>query len=62
MCMSRNSEVESCKTLIQCFTDTLQRWWEAEFSPTLIDKMEAKVVKDEEGDIFHKEDGDPKIT
>lgn len=59
MCMRGKSEVESCKTLIQCFTGTLQRWWEVESSPALIDKIEAEVVKDEEGDIFHKEDGDP---
>lgn len=32
MCMRGNFEVESCKTLIQCFKDTLQRWWELEFS------------------------------
>ena len=45
------SEVESCKTLIQCFTGTLARWWELESSPAMIDKMEKEVLKDENGDI-----------
>ena len=59
MCMRGKSEVESCKTLIQCFTGTLERWWEVESSPALIQKMEVEMVKNELGDVFHNEDGTP---
>ena len=41
MCMMGKYEVESCKNLIQGFRGTLERWWEVESSPFVIDKMEA---------------------
>jgi len=41
MCMRRKSEIESCKTLIQCFTGTKKSWWEVDSSPKLLAKMEA---------------------
>ena len=59
MCIDGKTEVEACKTLIPCFTGTLARWWELESSPTLIEKMEQEVLKDENGDIKFHEDGRP---
>lgn len=59
ICMRKKSEIESYKTLIKCFTDTLQRWWEVKYSPKLLAKMEEKFVKDEAGDVIHNENGDP---
>ena len=57
MCLRGKSEVDACKTIIQCFTGTLLRWWEAESSPKLIETMEAEVLKDEKGDVIHNQDG-----
>ena len=57
MCVAGKTEVESCKTLIQCFTGTLARWWELEYSPTMIEKMEREVLKDENGDVMFNLDG-----
>ena len=28
MCLRGKSEIEACKTIIQCFIGTLLRWWE----------------------------------
>jgi len=35
----------------------LAKWWEIESSPALVEKMEKEQVKDENGDIIFKEDG-----
>lgn len=59
MCLRGKNEVEACKTIIQCFTGTLLPWWETESSPTLLDKMEKELLKDEAGDIIHNIDGTP---
>ena len=59
MCLKGKNEVEACKTIIQCFTGTLLRWWETETSPALIAKMENEMLKDEIGDIIHNSDGTP---
>lgn len=59
ICMRSKTKVEACKTIIQCFTSTLQRWWVVESSLALITEMEAKVVKDKEGDIIYNDDGIP---
>jgi len=47
MCMKGKGEVEACKTLIQCFTGTLSKWWEVTSSPLMISKMEIETLKDE---------------
>lgn len=57
MCLRGKSEIEACKTIIQCFTGMLLRWWETESSPKLLAKMEAEVMKDEGGDVIHNPDG-----
>lgn len=57
MCLRGKSEIEACKTIIQCFTGTLLRWWEIESSPNFLAKMEAEVLKDETGDVNHNPDG-----
>ena len=57
MCVAGKSEVEACKTLIQCFTGTLARWWELESSPAMLDKLEKEVLRDEQGDIKFNLDG-----
>jgi hypothetical protein len=59
MCMKGKGEVEACKTIIQCFTRTLSKWWEVISSPLMISKMEAKMLKDEQGDIVYHSDGNP---
>jgi hypothetical protein len=59
MCMKGKTEIEACKTIIQCFTGTLSKWWEVISSPLMISKMEAEVLKDEEGDIVYHTDGTP---
>jgi len=59
MCLRGKNEIEACKTLIQCFTGTLLRWWETETSPALMTKMENELLKDERGDIIHNDDGTP---
>jgi hypothetical protein len=40
MCMKGKNEIEVCKSIIQCFTGTLAKWWEIESSPALVEKME----------------------
>jgi hypothetical protein len=55
--MKGKGEVEACKTLIQCFTGTLSKWWETISSPLMISKMEAENLKDEQGDIVYHSDG-----
>lgn len=55
MCMKGKSEIEACKSIIQCFTGTLAKWWEIESSPALVEKMENEQVKDENGDIVFKD-------
>jgi hypothetical protein len=50
-------EVEACKSLIQCFTGSLSKWWEITSSPMMIQKMEAENLKDEQGDIVYHSDG-----
>lgn len=57
MCLRGKSEIDACRTIIQCFTRTLLRWWETESSPKLIETMEAEVLKDEKGDVIHNSDG-----
>ena len=57
MCADGKSEIEACKTIMQCFTGTLARWWELKSSPALIERMEKEVVKDEQGDIMFNPDG-----
>lgn len=57
MCLRGKSEIDACRTIIQCFTRTLLRWWETESSPDLIKKMEEEVLKDEKGDVIHNPDG-----
>ena len=59
MCVEGKSEVEACKTLIQCFTGTLNKWWETISSPLMIGKMEVETLKDEQGDIVYHSDGTP---
>lgn len=59
MCISSKIELEVYNTLIQCFTGTLKRWWEIEFSQTLVYKMAEEIVKNGAGDVLHKEDGNP---
>jgi len=36
ICLRGKTEVEACKTIIQCFTGTLSKWWETESSLALI--------------------------
>jgi hypothetical protein len=55
--MKGKTKVEACKTIIQCFTGTLTKWWEVISSPLMIQKMESGVLKDEEGDIVYHPDG-----
>jgi hypothetical protein len=57
MCMKGKGEVEACKSLIQCFTGSLSKWWEITSSPMMIQKMEAENLKDEQGDIVYHSDG-----
>lgn len=57
MCMKVKSKVEACKSIIQCFTGTLSKWWEVISSPIMIAKMEAEVLRDEQGDIVYHTDG-----
>ena len=57
MWMKGKHEIESCKSIIQYFIGTLAKWWEIESTPTLVEKMEKEQVKDENGDIVFKEDG-----
>jgi hypothetical protein len=57
MCMKGKGEVESCKSLIQCFTGSLSKWWEITSSPMMIQKMESENLKDEQGDIVYHADG-----
>lgn len=57
MFLRGKSEIDACRTIIQCFTGTLLRWWETESSPKLIKAMEAEVLKDEKGDIIHNPNG-----
>jgi hypothetical protein len=59
MCMKGKGEVEACKTIIQCFTGTLSKWWEVTSSPLMITKMETETLKDEQGDIVYHSDGTP---
>lgn len=59
MCIKGKNEIEACKSVIQCFTGTLLRWWETESSPTFVIKMENEFLKDGGGDIIHNVDGDP---
>ena len=56
MCLWGKSEIEAWKTIIQCFTGTLLRWWETKSSPKLLEKMEAEVLNDEAGDVIHNLD------
>lgn len=48
MCMKGKSETEACKSIIQCFTGTLSKWYEFISSPIMITKMETKVLRDEQ--------------
>jgi hypothetical protein len=59
MCMKGKSEVEACKSIIQCFTGTLSKWWEVISSPIMITKMEANFFRDEQGDIVYHINGTP---
>jgi hypothetical protein len=59
MCMKGKGEVEACKSLIQCFTGSLSKWWEITSSPLMLAKMEAETLKDEQGDIVYHSDGTP---
>jgi hypothetical protein len=59
MCMKGKGEVEACKSLIQCFTGSLSKWWEITSSPLMIQKMEAENLKDEQGDLVYHTDGTP---
>ena len=54
MCMKGKNEIEAYKSIIQCFTRTLAKWWEIESSPALVEKMEKEQVKDENGGIVFK--------
>lgn len=62
MCLRGKNKVEACKTIIQCFTGTVLRWWETQSSPDLLDKMEKELLKDEAGDIIHNIDCTPQIN
>jgi hypothetical protein len=44
MCMKGKIEIEACKSIIQCFTDTLSKWWEVISSPVMIAKVEDEVL------------------
>jgi hypothetical protein len=59
MCMKGKTEIEACKSIIQCFTGTLNKWWEVISSLVMIAKMEAEVLRDEQGDIVYHTDGSP---
>jgi hypothetical protein len=59
MCMKDKSETEACKSLIQCFTGTLRKWWEVISSPIIITKMEAEILRDEKGDVVYHLNGTP---
>ena len=59
MCLKGKNEVEACKSIIQCFTGTLLRWWETKTSPALVTIMENEILKEEGGDIIHNPDGSP---
>jgi hypothetical protein len=59
MCMKGKGEVEACKSLIQCFTGSLSKWWEITSSPLMLTKMESESLKDEQGDIVYHSDGTP---
>jgi hypothetical protein len=57
--MKGKFEIEACKSLIQCFTINLSKWWEINSSPIMIAKMEAEHLKDEQGDIVYHLNGTP---
>ena len=59
MCLKGKNEVEACKSIIQCFTRTLLKWWETETSLASVKKMENEILKYEGGDIIHNLDGSP---
>lgn len=59
MCMKDKTEVEACKSIIQCFNGTLNKWWEVISSPIMIAKMEAEILRDEQGDVVYHIDGTP---
>jgi hypothetical protein len=59
MCMKGKGEVEACKSIIQCFTGSLSKWWEITSSPIMLSKMESETLKDEQGDIVYHADGTP---
>jgi hypothetical protein len=59
MCTKGKSETEACKYLIQCFTGTLTKWWEVISSPIMKTKMEAEVLRDEQGDVVYHLNGTP---
>jgi hypothetical protein len=59
MCMKGKGEVEACKTIIQCFTGTLSKWWEVISSPLNDYKNGIRNLKDEQGDIVYHSDGTP---
>ena len=49
MCMKGKGEIEAWKSIIQCFTGTLAKWWEIESSSALVEKMEKETLKDDNG-------------
>ena len=55
--MKGKGKIEACKSIIQCFTRTLAKWWEIESSSTLFEKMAKETLKDDNGDIIFHEDG-----
>lgn len=57
ICLRGKSKIDACRTIIQCFTGTLLRWWETKSSPKIIETMEEEVLKDEKGDVIHNSDG-----
>jgi len=59
MCMKGKTEIEAGKSIIQCFTGTLSKWWEVISSPIMIAKMEAETLRDEQGDIVYHINGTP---
>jgi hypothetical protein len=59
MCMKGKGEVEACKSLIQCFTGSLSKWWETISSPLMLQKLEAEHLKDEQGYLVYHTDGTP---
>jgi hypothetical protein len=59
MCMKGKSETKAFKFLIQCFRGTLSKWWEVISPPIMITKMEAEVLRDEQGDVVYHLNGTP---